>query len=327
MSPSPLLSDCLLRLMPDASIPPPRIAKPLFGTVGVVGFGLMGSSFARAVRRAGAARSVIACDKSAAARRKIADLKLARAVVKSPELMGPVDLVMLATPLGEYESVFRKLSPALKKGTIVSDVGSVKAPVLGLKKLLPEPGLLVPGHPIAGTERSGPAAGFGELFTGRYCLLTPDADTDRGAVRRVGRLWRALGARVEEMSAEEHDRILSFTSHLPHAAAYALVHALRDIRGAGAEGDARYAAGGLRDFTRIAASDPVMWRDVFLANREQVLARLDEYAGVLGRLREAIDRGDGAAMERIFAETRGYRRSVERAGQAALDAPIVKGKK
>ncbi|MGR4000875.1 MAG: prephenate dehydrogenase/arogenate dehydrogenase family protein, partial [Alphaproteobacteria bacterium] len=288
--------------------------------------------FARAARRTNAARTIIACDSNGAARRKIRDLNLADVVIASAERLPQADLVLLATPLSAYESVLRAIAPRLASDTIVSDVGSVKAPVLQLAHLLPEPELFIPAHPVAGTERSGPEAGLVDLFVQRYCLLTPAPNSNRRALRRLMQLWRTLGARVEELSPEEHDRILSFTSHLPHAVAYALVLAAEAQAGEGQNiraGDeariVRYAAGGLRDFTRIAASNPIMWRDVFLANQEQLLARLDDYRSALDRLAQAVASEDGEALEAIFTATRSYRRSVERAGQAgSFDARELK---
>ena len=305
----------------------PRLAKPLFARVGIVGFGLIGSSVARALRETRAAGEIHAFDSAPAVLRQVQSLSLADkthriTVGKSidPATVPALDFLLLATPLSAYETALTPLVPCLTKRTIVSDVGSVKGGVADLARLLPSPELLVPAHPLAGTEKSGPAAGFSTLFLDRYCLVVPHKDTATSARNKVVALWRAFGSRVEIVEAEEHDRILGLTSHLPHAVAYALVSTALHHKG-GTDDDkkiARYSASGFRDFTRIAASDPVMWRDVFLRNRESFLRSLGDYRTALDTLASAVERGDGTALHKIFTEAKGFRQEIERAGQAGV---------
>ena len=227
----------------------------------------------------------------------------------------------MATPLSAYPGVLDALAPRLAPGAVVSDVGSAKASVAALAAKLPDPSRFIPGHPMAGTEQSGPEAGLADLFRGRYWLFTPGPEADPAALALMQRMVRAFGARPVLLEAQEHDRMLAFISHLPHAAAYALVASVQEAaaRGEAAEGAAaRYAAGGLRDFTRIAASDPVMWRDVFLANKGPLLAALESYRAALDSLAEAVEREDAAFLEDVFSRTRALRREIERVHQAGF---------
>jgi cyclohexadieny/prephenate dehydrogenase len=218
--------------------------------------------------------------------------------------------------LGTYAAIARAAAPALKAGCIVSDVGSVKGSVLrDVAPHLPAGVHLVPGHPVAGTEHSGPEAGFAELFAGRWCVLTPDGDTDAGAVERVAELWRRVGMSVEIMDAAHHDQVLALTSHLPHLIAYSIVATATDLEDHLKQEVFKYSAGGFRDFTRIAASDPVMWRDVFLTNRDAVLDILGRFSEDLTALQRAIRRGEGATLEDLFIRTRAVRRGVVEARQ------------
>ncbi len=305
----------------------PHLAKPLFARVGIVGFGLIGSSVARALRETGAAGEIHAFDGASSVLRQVQNLSLAdrtHLITKGKAIdctqVPELDLLLLATPLSAYEAALTPLVPCLTKRTIVSDVGSVKGGVADLARLLPSPELLVPAHPLAGTEKSGPAAGFSTLFLDRYCLVVPHKNTAAGARNKVVALWRAFGSRVEIVSAEEHDRILGLTSHLPHAVSYALVFTALHHKG-GVDDDkkiARYSASGFRDFTRIAASDPVMWRDVFLRNRESLLHSLGAYRAALDKLATAVEQSDGATLHKIFTEAKGFRHEIERAGQAGV---------
>lgn len=291
---------------------------PPFDRVALLGVGLINSSLARALRARGLARSLAGYSRRAETRRKVAALGIVDAVAADPaEAVAGADLVVLGVPVGANRGVARAMRPGLAPGAIVTDVGSVKQAVIDdVLPLLPDGVALVPGHPIAGTEHSGPEAGFAELFEGRWCALTPVEGGDPAAAARVAEMWRAVGSRVDTMSAEHHDRVLAITSHIPHLIAYNLVSTVFDLEERAQAEVVKYAAGGFRDFTRIAASDPVMWRDVFLNNREAVLEMLGTFLEDLARLQRAIRRGEGETLERIFTETRAVRREVVEARQA-----------
>jgi cyclohexadieny/prephenate dehydrogenase len=293
-------------------------AAPLFGRVGFVGIGLIGSSLARLMRRDGLAGEIVACARRRETLDTVLELGLADRVTRdAAEAVRGADLVVIATPLSAYEAVGRAIAPALAPGAIVTDVGSVKQAVIrDLVPLLPAGTHLVPGHPVAGTEHSGPAAGFAELFDGRWCILTPPAGGDRGAVERVADLWRRAGMRVVEMDPEHHDKVLAVTSHLPHLIAYTIVGTATDLEESLKSEVIKFSAGGFRDFTRIAASDPVMWRDVFLNNREAVLEMLQRFSEDLTALQRAIRWGEGDKLEELFTRTRAIRRSIIEAKQA-----------
>ena len=221
------------------------------------------------------------------------------------------DLVVLCTPLGAYADIAKAIQPALKPGAIVSDVGSCKGPMFtDVQPHLPDGVHMVPGHPVAGTEHSGPEAGFADLFEGRWCILTPGPDTDTEAVARVTELWRRAGMTVETMDASHHDQVLALTSHLPHLIAYTIVGTATDLEEELKKEVFKYSAGGFRDFTRIAASDPVMWRDVFLKNRDALLDVLGRFSEDLTALQRAIRKGDAKTLEDHFTRTRDARRGV-----------------
>ncbi len=295
----------------------------LFERVTIIGFGLMGSSLARALRKYRAARHVVACDpddqvRAAATRLGLADTVTADAA----EAVSGAELVVLATPVGVLGKVAGALRPHLTPGTLVTDVSSVKAAVI--RDVIPALGpdvIFVPGHPVAGTEKSGPEAGFAELFEGRYCVLTPLESTPTEAVDRIEALWLRLGSRVERMAPDHHDRAMAMVSHLPHLIAYTIVATATDLEEDRLEEVVRYSAGGFRDFTRIAASDPIMWRDIFLANRDAVLEMLQRFTEDLTALQRAIRRGEGEALEEVFRRTRTLRRSVIEAHQAGTFRP------
>ncbi len=285
--------------------------------LGVVGGGLIGSSLARAAAANGLARRVVVIDQDAEVVAQIRALGIAQdAACDSEPFAEAADLVALATPvraMGEAAAVARAL---LKPGGAAFDTGSVKGAVMApVREALGEARTFVPAHPIAGTERSGPAAGFASLFDNRWCILTPRGDEPEDAVADVAAFWSGCGARVAVMSPEEHDALLALTSHAPHLIAYALTGTAAAEDGAPRADMVRYSAGGFRDFTRIAASDPVMWRDVFLSNRDAVLAALDRFEANLAALRAAVEAGDGAALEARFAATRAVRAEIVAAGQ------------
>ncbi|HLV83165.1 MAG TPA: prephenate/arogenate dehydrogenase family protein, partial [Devosia sp.] len=232
------------------------------------------------------------------------------------EAVRGADLVILCTPVGAYESVIKAIAPALQPGAIVSDVGSVKGHVVkALAPHIPAGVSLIPGHPIAGTEHSGPSAGFAELFAGRWCVLTPGPEVDPALTAKLSAFWRAMGSQVEIMEADRHDMVLAITSHIPHLVAYNIVGTVADLEAATQSEVIKFSASGFRDFTRIAASDPVMWRDVFLTNREAVLEMLGRFSEDLSVLQRAVRTGDGPALEAMFTRTREIRRSIISAGQ------------
>jgi cyclohexadieny/prephenate dehydrogenase len=291
---------------------------PLFQRIAFIGIGLIGSSLARVVRRDGLAGHVVACARTEKTLAKVTALDLADSVTTDPaEAVKDADLVMLCTPLGAYGAVAEAMAPALKSGAIVSDVGSAKGVVIReVGPHLPEGVHLVPGHPVSGTERSGPEAGFDTLFEGRWCILTPPPGCDEAAVERVAELWRRAGMTVETMDAEHHDKVLAITSHLPHLISYSIVGTVADLESSTRKEVIKFSAGGFRDFTRIAGSDPVMWRDVFLVNRDAVLEMLARFTEDLTSLQRAIRWGQGDVLEDLFTRTQAIRRGVVEAHQA-----------
>ncbi len=283
--------------------------KPLFERLALIGVGLIGSSIARAVRAATA--------KSAATRNRAAELKLADEIADShAAAVAGADLVIVCVPVGQCGAVAAEIGPQLRKGAIVSDVGSVKTAVLrDMAPYFSADVHFVPAHPVAGTEHSGPDAGFAELFVDRWCILTPPEAADADAVERLSAFWRALGANVDTMSAEHHDLVLAITSHVPHLIAYTIVGTADDLQNVTRSEVMKFSAGGFRDFTRIAASDPTMWRDVFLANRDGVLEMLGRFNEDLAALAKAIRWGDGEALFDLFTRTRAIRRGIVELGQ------------
>ncbi len=306
--------------LPPAKIPlAERMAQPpLFRRVALLGLGLIGSSLARVIRQEHLAETVIGYARSAATRQKAMNLKIVSAVAETAEAaVQDCDLVVLCAPVGANQALAQAIGPHLAPGAIVSDVGSVKQAVIAaVAPHLPAHASLVPAHPIAGTEHSGPEAGFASLFKGRWCVITPPPDTDPQAVDKIGALWQRAGSMVDVMSAEHHDLVLAITSHIPHLIAYNIVGTVADLEDDTKLEVIKYAASGFRDFTRIAASDPVMWRDVFINNREAVLEMLGRFSEDLSRLQRAVRRGDGDTLEEMFRRTRSIRRDVVDAKQA-----------
>jgi cyclohexadieny/prephenate dehydrogenase len=304
-------------------------AEPIFAKVALVGVGLIGSSIARAMRRAGFASHI------AGYTHRAQTLERARAAGFADSLHGDVescvkdaDLVVLATPVGSYAALAEQAGPYLKRGAILSDVGSVKSAVIrDVGPHVPEGVHFIPAHPIAGTEQSGPEAGFAELFDGRWCILTPPPGTDAAALEKLKRFWQRIGSQVEVMDARHHDLVLAITSHLPHLIAYNIVGTADDLATVTQSEVIKYSAGGFRDFTRIAASDPTMWRDVFLNNREAVLEVLGRFSEDLSALQRAIRWSDGEALFNLFTRTRAIRRSIIDAGQDTAAADFGRGKK
>ena len=291
-----------------------------FARVAIIGMGLIGSSLAHAVRATMPTVRLSVTDADPAVRARVRDLDLADDVADGA---GPAvidaDLVILCVPVGAMAAVAAAIAPELSPGAVVSDVGSVKGAVLrDLTAALPGVAV-IPAHPVAGTEKSGPDAGFATLFAGRWCIVTPPAGADPVAVARLSEFWTRLGATVETMDAAHHDLVLAVTSHLPHLIAYSIVGTASDIEAVTRSEVIKFSAGGFRDFTRIAASDPVMWRDVFLANKDAVLEVLQRFTEDLTALQRAIRWGDGDALEALFTRTRAVRRTIIDAGQDTAD--------
>ncbi len=297
--------------------------QALVQRIALIGIGLIGSSLARVVRRDGLAGHIVACARTQATLDKVMALGIADSVtMDAGEAVDGADLVVICAPVGAYGAIAKRIAPRLQPGCIVSDVGSVKQAVIEiLAPHLPAGVHLVPGHPIAGTEHSGPEAGFDTLFVGRWTLLTPPPGTDAAAVERVAELWRRAGSNVEVMDPEHHDHVLAITSHIPHLIAYTIVGTATDLEDHLKSEVIKYSASGFRDFTRIAASDPVMWRDVFLNNRDAVLEMLGRFSEDLTGLQRAIRVGDAETLERLFTRTREIRRGVVEAGQHIPPAP------
>lgn len=288
-----------------------------FDKIALIGLGLIGSSLAHAIRRAGLADHIAGYARSEATRARVKKLGLTDSVHEDAAgAVRDADLVMICVPIGAYGEIAQAMAPALKAGAIVSDVGSVKtAAIEQIAPHLPSATHFIPGHPIAGTEHSGPDAGFAELFDERWTILTPLPDGDDAALARLKNFWKACGAQVDVMSAAHHDIVLAITSHIPHLIAYNIVGTAADLEADTQSEVIRYSASGFRDFTRIAASDPVMWRDIFLNNKTAVLEALGRFTEDLSALQRAIRRGDGDLLFELFTRTREIRRNVIEAGQ------------
>jgi cyclohexadieny/prephenate dehydrogenase len=284
----------------------------------IIGIGLIGSSIVRAARKHGLAKHIAIADSSAEALKTAEDLKLGDSYHASPaDAVKDADLTIICVPIGAYAEVGQAIAPHLKPGSILSDVGSVKQAVLrDLGPLAPDHVHFIPGHPVAGTEHSGPAAGFAELFDGRWTILTPLAGADANAVKTLGAFWTGMGALVEEMEPIHHDQVLAITSHLPHLIAYTIVGTATGLEDSTQREVIKFSASGFRDFTRIAASNPIMWRDIFLNNREAVLEMLGRFSEDLTALQRAIRWGEGEKLEDWFTRTRAVRRSIIDAKQA-----------
>lgn len=294
----------------------------VYDRVALIGLGLIASSMFWAIKRGGLAGEVTGYARSQATRDTAREIGLCDRVCETAaEAVKGADLVVLCVPVGVMGAVAAEISPHLKPGATVSDVGSVKGAVIdAVAPHLPEGVHFVPGHPLAGTEHSGPTSGFAALFDNRWCLLVPVEGSDRAAVDRLRLFWEGMGANVDEMEAEHHDLVLSVTSHTPHLIAYTMVGVADDLGRVTDSEVIKYSAAGFRDFTRIAASDPTMWRDVFLANKDATLEILGRFTEELFALQRAIRTGDGDHLFDYFSHTRDIRRGIIEAGQDT-DAP------
>ena len=297
-------------------------AKPLYETITLIGIGLIGSSLARVIRREGLAKRIVISTRSVETLKRAEELDLGDEYVadigKSVE---NADLVIVSVPVGSSEAVAKAMAPHLKPGAVVTDAGSTKASVVAqMQPHIPAGVHFIPGHPIAGTEKSGPDAGFPDLFQGRWCILTPPEGTDAGEITKLGSFWEACGSKVDTMDPEHHDLVLAIVSHLPHLIAYNIVGTADDLQTVTESEVIKYSASGFRDFTRLAASDPTMWRDVCLHNKDAILEMLSRFMEDLAALQRMIRWGDGEGLFDLFTRTRAVRKSIIEAGQD-VDVP------
>jgi len=298
------------------------MTKPLFNRIALIGIGLIGSSLARVIRREKLAGHIAIATRSAETLKRAEQLGLGDSYhTDLAEGVRDADLVIVSVPVGSSEAVAKTIAPALKSGAILTDVGSTKASVIAqIEPHVPAGVHFIPGHPLAGTEKSGPDAGFAELFENRWCIFTPLPGTDPEALERLSEFWRRCGSNIDTMDPQHHDMVLAIVSHLPHIIAYNIVGTADDLQNVSKSEVIKYAASGFRDFTRLAASDPTMWRDVCLHNRDAILEMLARFSEDLAALQRAIRWGDGDKLFDLFTHTRGVRRSIIEAGQE-VDAP------
>jgi cyclohexadieny/prephenate dehydrogenase len=293
-----------------------------FDRIALIGIGLIGSSLAYDIRRLGLSGEIVISTRSAETLKRAEELSLGdRYTTLSAEAVKDADLVIVSVPVGASESVAKEIAGSLKPGAIVTDVGSTKASVIAqMQPHMPPHVHFIPGHPLAGTEKSGPDAGFPGLFEGRWCIFTPIAGTDQAALKKLRQFWETLGSKVDEMDPEHHDKVLAIVSHLPHIIAYNIVGTADDLEAVTESEVIKYSASGFRDFTRLAASDPTMWRDVCLHNKDAILEMLARFSEDLAYLQRAIRWGEGDKIFDLFTRTRAIRRSIIQAGQD-VDAP------
>ncbi|WP_346912086.1 prephenate/arogenate dehydrogenase family protein [uncultured Roseibium sp.] len=293
------------------------MSEPLFDRIALIGIGLIGSSIAQAVRARGLAREIAISTRSPETLARAEELNLGDSYsLDAVEAVEGADLVILCVPVGAYGAVAKWIAPSLKKGAILTDVGSTKASVVrDVGPHVPQGVHFIPGHPIAGTEHSGPDAGFPTLFENRWCILTPPEGTDPDALARLTKFWEACGSNVDVMDVQHHDLVLAIVSHLPQLIAYNIVGTADDLETVTKSEVIKYSASGFRDFTRLAASDPTMWRDVCLNNKDAILEMLSRFSEDLSALQRAIRWGDGEALFDLFTRTRGIRKSIIEAGQ------------
>jgi cyclohexadieny/prephenate dehydrogenase len=289
----------------------------------LIGTGLINGSLALALKQRGLVGEVVGCARTTATLERAEALGICdRSSTDAARAVEEADMVVIGTPPGAAGQAAEAMAPGLSSTAIVTDVGSVKAGIIAqVAPHLPDLARFVPGHPVAGTEHSGPDAAFATLFENRRCVLTPLPETDPAATLTVRRMWEAVGSAVDEMTPEHHDRALAITSHLPHLIAYTIVGTVADLEEQARAEVFKYAAGGFTDFTRIAASDPVMWRDVFLNNKSAVLEMLGRFTEDLIALQRAIRWDQGETLEDLFTRTRAIRRGVVEAGQAYVRQP------
>ena len=289
----------------------------MFKKICIIGCGLIGSSLARAIKKNNLAQKVVSSNRSDVVNKKVIELKIVDdSNLDTKKMAEDSDLVIIATPLSSYEDVILKIKDSLKSGSILTDVGSVKENVINLvENNISKNVSWIPSHPIAGTEESGPEAGFSELFQNRWCILTPSKKTNEKDINLLKSFWEKLGSKVDIMDAKQHDYILSITSHIPHLIAYNIVNTSLSVQDENEPNIVKYSAGGLRDFTRIAASNPIMWRDVFIQNKRNTSKMIDKFIQNLEDLKKAIENEDGKKLEQIFTKTKKIRKDIIEAGQ------------
>ena len=289
----------------------------MFKKVCIIGCGLIGSSIARAIKKYGLSKKVVSSNRSESINKKVIELKIVdEASSDTKKICKDSDLIIISTPLSSYEEVILKIKNSLKGGSILTDVGSVKENIISLvEKNVPENISWISSHPIAGTEASGPEAGFYELFKNRWCILTPSKKSKDKDIKLLETFWKKIGSKVDIMNAKQHDYILSITSHIPHLIAYNIVNTALNVQDKKESDVVKYSAGGLRDFTRIAASNPIMWRDVFIQNKRNTSKMIDKFIENLEDLKKAIESEDGKKLEQIFIKTKKIRKDIIEAGQ------------
>ena len=289
----------------------------MFKKVCIIGCGLIGSSLARAIKKHNLSEKIVSSNRSDIVNKKVLGLKIVDDSSSDTQKMAKdSDLIIIATPLSSYENVILKIKNSLKNGMILTDVGSVKERVISLvEKAIPKDVSWIPSHPIAGTEESGPEAGFSELFKNRWCILTPSKKAKEKDINTLKSFWKKIGSKVDIMDAKQHDYILSITSHIPHLVAYNIVNTSINIQEEKQSDIIKYSAGGLRDFTRIAASNPIMWRDIFIQNKTNTSKEIEKFIANLEDLKNAIENEDGKKLEEIFIKTKKIRKEIIKAGQ------------
>ena len=289
----------------------------MFKKICIIGCGLIGSSLARAIKKYNLSEKIVSSNRSDIVNKKVLGLKIVDDSSSDTQKMAKdSDLVIIATPLSSYENVILKIKNSLKNGMILTDVGSVKERVISLvEKAIPKDVSWIPSHPIAGTEESGPEAGFSELFKNRWCILTPSKKAKEKDINTLKSFWKKIGSKVDIMNAKQHDYILSITSHIPHLVAYNIVNTSMNIQKEKQSAIIKYSAGGLRDFTRIAASNPIMWRDIFIQNKKNTSKEIERFIANLKDLKNAIENEDSKKLEEIFIKTKKIRKEIVKTGQ------------
>ena len=289
----------------------------MFKKVCIIGCGLIGSSIARGIKKNKLATKIVSSNRSNNTNKKVIRLKIVNeASSDTKKIVKGSDLIIIASPLSGYKNIILKIKSFLKNGAILTDVGSVKKNAISLiEKNIPKNVSWISSHPIAGTEESGPESGFSELFKNRWCILTPCKKSKRKDVKLLEKFWKKLGSKVDVMDAKKHDYVLSITSHIPHLIAYNIVNTTLKIKKNKNRDIVKYSAGGLRDFTRIAASNPIMWRDIFIQNRENTSKMIDKFMQNLKDLKKAIKGKNEKKLEKIFIETKKIRKEIIKAGQ------------
>jgi cyclohexadieny/prephenate dehydrogenase len=298
------------------------MGKVIYKKIALIGIGLIGSSLARVIRREGLAEHISISSRRMETLKRAKELELGDSYSSDmAEAVKDADLVIVSVPVGSSGAVAEAVASSLKPGAVVTDVGSTKVSVIAqMQPHIPAGVHFIPGHPLAGTEKSGPDSGFAELFQNRWCILTPPEGTDTGEIAKLTRFWEACGSHVDTMDPQHHDRVLAIVSHLPHLIAYNIVGTADDLELVTQSEVIKYSATGFRDFTRLAASDPEMWRDVCLHNSDAILEMLSRFSEDLASLQRMIRWGDGEALFNLFTRTRGIRKSIIEAGQE-VDVP------